>query len=255
MLKRLTLTDRARETPGLVRVRKLEARYARELRKIAKQVGDLVKGWAPADGVLDLAQAGALRAMLEKYAEAIAPWARATAGRMVAEIAIKERKAWEEQTRLMGRELRREIREAPTGAAMRAHLEEQVRLITSLPTEAAERVHRLTLEGIQDGTRASSIAKEILRTGDVTASRANLIARTEVARTASALTMARAQHVGSTAYVWRTAEDSDVRPSHRAMNGKAVNWSQPPTLDGMSGHAGTLPNCRCYAEPILPDFD
>lgn len=247
--------DRARQTPGLVRVRKLEARYARELRKIARQVGDLVRAWAPDDGMFDLAQVAALKAMLAKYAEAITPWAKATAGRMVEEIAIRERRAWAEHARIMGRELHREIRDAPTGQVLKDYLAEHVRLITSLPTEAGERVHRLTLEGIQNGTRAKQIAREIMRSGEVTESRATLIARTEISRTASALTMARATHVGSTAYVWRTAEDSDVRDSHAKMNGRPVDWNDPPTLDGMVGHAGMLPNCRCYPEPILPELD
>jgi SPP1 gp7 family putative phage head morphogenesis protein len=253
-LPRLTITDRANEQPGLVKVRKLEARYARDLRKISRQVGDLIKGVAP-DGVLDAVQAEALRILLGRYAEAIEPWARATAGRMIAEIGIKERKAWADHARLMGRELRREIMEAPTGRVMREALAEQVKLIKSLPTEAAERVHRLTIEGIQNGTRASEIAREIMRSGEVTQSRANLIARTEVARTSSALTQARAEHAGSTTYIWRTAHDSDVRPSHRKMEGAAIRWDQPPTLDGLTGHAGMLPNCRCYAEPVFPDFE
>nr|WP_246374794.1 phage minor head protein [Pseudochelatococcus contaminans] len=130
---------------------------------------------------------------------------------------------------------------------------EQVRLITSLPSEAAQRVHDLTIEGITQGTRASEIAKKIMEAGDVTASRANMIARTEVSRTATLLTQARAEYVGSDGYIWRTSGDSDVRPSHKAMNGKFVRWSELPELDGMVGHAGALPNCRCYPEPVIPD--
>jgi len=253
-LPRLTVSDRAKAQPGLVRVRKLEGRYARDLRKIAKQVGDLVRGVAP-DGVLDSVQAEALRLLLGKYAEAVEPWAKATAGRMVAEIAIKERKAWAEHARLMGRELRREIMEAPTGQVMREALAEQVKLIKSLPTEAAERVHRLAIEGIQNGTRSSEIAKEIMRSGEVTAGRANMIARTAVSTTSTLLTEARSVHAGSEGYIWRTADDSDVRPSHARMEGKFVRWDDPPTLDGYKAHAGCSANCRCYPETVLPDYE
>ncbi|HBB8701832.1 TPA: phage head morphogenesis protein, partial [Escherichia coli] len=28
---------------------------------------------------------------------------------------------------------------------------------------------------------------------------------------------------------------------------------KPPTLDGMTGHAGELPNCRCYKEIVFPN--
>lgn len=81
----------------------------------------------------------------------------------------------------------------------------------------------------------------------------SVIARTEVARTSSVLTQARAEHAGSTGYIWRTARDGDVRPSHKAMNGRFVRWGEPPTLDNLRGHAGCLPNCRCYADPVIPD--
>lgn len=137
---------------------------------------------------------------------------------------------------------------------MRARQAEQVRLITSLPTEAAERVHATAREGIVKGWRADQIAAEIMKTGEVTKSRADLIAVTEVGRTSTLLTQARAEHVGSTHYVWRTAQDGDVRPSHKKMEGKVVAWNAPPTLDGLTGHAGALPRCRCYCEPILHDL-
>jgi uncharacterized protein with gpF-like domain len=37
------------------------------------------------------------------------------------------------------------------------------------------------------------------------------------------------------------------------MEGKFVTWDDPPTLDGMKGHAGQFPNCRCYPEPVIPE--
>lgn len=191
--------------------------------------------------------------ILRRYADALTEWAEATAGRMLAEVSQQDSKAWMAMSAEMSKALRDEIRSAPTGEVMRALLAEQVTLIKSLPLDAAERVHELTLKGIEDGTRASEIAKEIMRSGEVSASRAKLIARTEVSRTAANLTQARAQHVGSTGYIWRTSGDSDVRHSHAKMNGKFVDWDEPPTLDGMTGHAGCLPNCRCYPEPVIPE--
>lgn len=131
---------------------------------------------------------------------------------------------------------------------------DQVTLIKSLPLEAAERVHRLAIEGIETGGRASSLAAEIMRTGEVTQSRATLIARTETGRVSTVLTQVRAEHIGSPGYTWRTVGDSDVRPSHRAMDRQFVPWGKPPTLDGLTGHAGAIPNCRCYCEPVIPDL-
>jgi SPP1 gp7 family putative phage head morphogenesis protein len=156
----------------------------------------------------------------------------------------------------MSRALRQEIREAPTGQLMQQLLREQVELIKSLPIEAAQRVHQLTMELVSSGGRAAEIVPMILASGDVTISRANTIARTEVGRTATGLTQARAVFVGSEGYQWLTARDRDVRASHRKMEGKFVRWDDPPTLDGLTGHAGALPNCRCTPLPVVPDtFD
>lgn len=234
---------------AFAKARKAERQYAIQLRKVARHVGEIIKAHDPAtsDGMAEI------RTVLAKYAEVIEPWAKAAAARMIADVGRRDEKAWEENSRAMGRTLREEIASAPTGQYLRERLAENVRLIKSLPIEAAERVHKLTLEGIANATRASEIAAEIARSGEVTVSRANLIARTEVARTASGLTEARARHVGSEGYIWRTAGDADVRPSHRKMSGKFVAWSDPPTLDGMTGHAGGFPNCRCYPEPVIPD--
>jgi SPP1 gp7 family putative phage head morphogenesis protein len=230
---------------------RLEAEYLRALRKLTKQIDSIVKSMAPAGVVRDSAE---LQRVLKNYAAAIEPWARSIAEKMLAKIAKKDEAAWTQLGKNMGRELRKEIQEAPTGNALRTFLNEQVHLITSLPLEAAERVHKLTLEGITGAKRASEVQREILQTGNVTESRAKLIARTEIARTASGLTMARALHVGSTHYVWRTSGDVDVRKSHKEMDGSVIPWGTAPILsDGSQTHAGMIYNCRCYAEPILTE--
>jgi SPP1 gp7 family putative phage head morphogenesis protein len=248
--------DRARQ-PGLVKARKLEEGYARQLRKVARQIGMIVEGWyAQHEDELDPSALPGLQQQMERYSEILEPWARATAQRIGQEIAIKERRGWAEHARLMSRARREELANAPTGAALKQFLNEQVQLITSLPTDAGQRVHDLTLRGLETSTRASEIAKEILRSGEVTASRATLIARTEVARTASALTMVRAMSIGSNEYIWRTSRDGDVRPSHKKMEGRVCQWAHPPTLsDGTTCHAGQIYNCRCWPEPIIPGID
>lgn len=175
---------------------------------------------------------------------------------MLREVNRRDEAAWAEYTRELSRALRTEIRTAPTGAAMQALLAEQVTLIKSIPLDAAKRVHVLTLEALEDGSRASQIAKEIMRSGQVAESRANLIAHTEVARTASTLTEARALNVGSPGYIWRTSLDSDVREDHRELEGQFVPWDKPPIADKRTGrraHAGCIYGCRCYPEPVIPD--
>lgn len=174
---------------------------------------------------------------------------------MLADVARRNAREWKQHSRDMGRALRAEVENAPTGQLLQQLLAENVNLIRSIPEEAAKRVHERTVAALSTGHRAATMEQEILDTGRVTEARARLIARTEVARTANSLTMARALHVGSDGYIWRTAGDSDVRDSHAEMEGKYIMWAVTPKLsDGTVTHAGMIYNCRCFAEPVLPDF-
>lgn len=232
------------------RARIAETQYARQLRKLSHFIGTIINGFP----IGDPASVAPIEETLTRYSAMIRPWATTVATRMLADVGEREKKIWIELGQDMGRALRKEIEQAPTGLVLRKMLEENVHLITSLPLDAAARVHKLTLEGIVNSTRASAISKEIMRSSEVSKSRANLIARTEVARTSSILTETRSLAVDSVAYVWRTARDSDVRKSHKEMEGQVVQWDKPPTLsDGTVTHAGRIYNCRCYPEPIVPD--
>ncbi|MBU9552446.1 minor capsid protein [Burkholderia multivorans] len=227
--------------------------YRTHLRKIAKHVGDLFDGFP----LGDLEAIPTIEQLLRRYAEALTPWAEATAARMLEDLNRRDEQAWMQQAQEMSRALRDELRRAPTGETMRALMAEQVTLIKSIPLEAAERVHRLTIEALEDSTRAAEISKEIQRSGEVAKSRADLIARTEVSRAATSLTEARARAVGSTHYRWVTSGDSDVRPGHRALNGKVFAWDDPPEVNEngriMRHHPGQIWNCRCWAEPIISE--
>ncbi len=174
---------------------------------------------------------------------------------MLNEVNARDLDMWQRLGRAISAQLRRDIRDTPVGTVLKDRLADQVTLIQSIPVQAAKRVHRLTLAALEDSRRAKEIAQEIQRSGHVTASRATLIARTEVARTASVLVQARCFHNGITHYIWRTAEDEDVRPGHQAMEGKVIPWAFPPAVNEngriMHHHAGCIWNCRCWPEPVI----
>jgi SPP1 gp7 family putative phage head morphogenesis protein len=239
---------------GWAKAHAAERQYAINLRRIARNIEDMARALDPHDPQY----AFKLQQAFRKYSQTLEPWAKAYAAKMIADVNRKNLKAWEQYTSEMSSALRREIMTAPTGAAMQTLMADQVGLITSLPLDAAERVHKLVTESVIDGDRGQGIIREILRSGAVSRSRATLIARTETARATSLLTQARAQHIGSEGYVWRTAQDRIVRPSHRPMEGKFVRWDNPPLLKEGSksyrAHAGCIFNCRCYPEPIIPGF-
>jgi SPP1 gp7 family putative phage head morphogenesis protein len=202
--------------------RRAERSYAQQLRLLAGHVGELIERFeVTLEGLPTLAQ------LLRAYAEHLVPWATRVASRMIAEVADRVREL----------------------------LKLQVHLIKSIPTDAADRVHRLTTQALESSSRAVETTREIARSAEVTKSRATLIARTETARTATQLVRARAEFVGATHYVWRTAQDGAVRPGHRAMEGKTCAWADPPAVNEegriMHFHPGEVWNCRCYAEPVI----
>ena len=59
----------------------------------------------------------------------------------------------------------------------------------------------------------------------------------------------RQEDLGVVQYTWRSQDDAKVRDNHAAYDDRAFRWDNPPE----GGHPGEAHNCRCYAEPVLPD--
>ena len=257
-----------RERMAFAKVRLAERAYSTQLRQVAKHVADLIAAFNP----LNAAQMAQLKQLLERYSDVLRPWARASGARMLAEVGRRDEQAWKRYASLMGLEMQREIEQAPVGHVMHELLDQQVQLITSLPIEAGRRVQRLATKSRYTGARSSEIVSDLMRTGDVTRVRATLIARTETARAATALTQARSEGIGVTHYVWRAVLDAETRPalgskdfaemntlakgSHRKLNGTVHAWSDPPIAapTGERAHPGSIWNCRCWAEPVLDNL-
>ena len=248
--------------------RRAERTLSAQLVKLGRNVGKLISKHVASGQQSDLRR---LLSALDAYAAQIKPWAVSVARKMILDVAQRDAAAWRKASQRIGVALGKEVNKTPLGPAMQALLDEQVDLITSLPREAAERVQRLSVEALVAGKRASSVLDEILRTEQVTVNRARCIARTETARAAATITEVRARRIGSTGYIWRTMLDEDVRPkptdpnynklntlamgSHRKLEGTVHSWDDPPIAGsrGERAHPGCIYNCRCYAEPIIPD--
>jgi SPP1 gp7 family putative phage head morphogenesis protein len=255
----------ARREEAFGKTRNAERSYGAQLRNLARQIARIVEAHAPLaeEATFSPAAVARIQAALAAYGTAITPWARATAARMIAEVHLRDRAAWERYTRGMSRALRVELNATPIGEAMAAVLAEQVHLITSLPLEAAQRVQETSQNALYTAARYPERTAEIeaaleeahpRATEAWLKARATLIARTETARTASVLVQSRAEHVGAESYVWTTAGDWKVRPSHKKLEGTVQRWDAPPLSDppDYHSHPGMIWNCRCTALPIIP---
>ncbi len=62
----------------------------------------------------------------------------------------------------------------------------------------------------------------------------------------------RQTNLGITQYVWEDSDDTRVRATHAAHDGKIFQWDKPP-LD--TGHPGEDYQCRCWANPDFGVID
>ena len=135
--------------------------------------------------------------------------------------------------------------------AMKAATKANIELIKSIPEQHFEKLGNAIEKRMASGVRFEELAKEIERIGDVTESRAKLIARDQTSKMNSAFNQARQTSLGIERYRWQTSGDERVREDHAENDGKVFSWNDPPTT---TGHPGEDINCRCVAIPVF-DLD
>ena len=139
-------------------------------------------------------------------------------------------------------------------AVARLH-REQVNLIKTLPLKAGEVAQDMSRRiATETGERAETLISKLqgLQKGYPEYA-ARRLARTEVAKAQAAIVQIQSAELGIKQYVWRTVRDEAVRDSHAKMEGKICDWDNPPEVEpGKRYHPGNFPNCRCYAEPLIP---
>lgn len=153
-------------------------------------------------------------------------WAEMVGRKMFAQVEREEWNQWRSVSEEISAGLRDVIGNTPVGMVAQDIVYRQIRYMKSLPLEAAGRVREIQERAIQaviHGERPDQLYEMIMQSGDVAASRARMIARTEIGRATTALTQARALSVGSEGYWWRI-KGAGTRPSHRGMKDKFVRW-------------------------------
>lgn len=132
-------------------------------------------------------------------------------------------------------------------------------LIVTIPQQSLSNVEQVIEAGVQAGTRASDLARQItaVSTSEGTPSselekarkRAAVIARDQTLTHSAQLSRSRQRANGISKFVWRTVGDGRVRDIHEDRDGEEYTWA-----DG-AGSFDTYPGdgvqCRCSSEPIL----
>jgi len=128
---------------------------------------------------------------------------------------------------------------------------ENTSLIKTIPTRLNPEVEGIIRRGVMNGESVKTITQNIKGRYPVTDSRAKLIAQDQTLKLNADLTRYRLESVGVTEYIWRSVNDSRVRPEHVDRNGNTYTWEKG--ADG--SHPGTEVRCRCSAEGIFDDDD
>jgi len=122
-------------------------------------------------------------------------------------------------------------------------------------------------DAVQSGKTSGNIAKDIQDLFDrwsdggegIDFTRANMIARTEVANISNSIMVENYRKNGVEGKEWLSAKDAFTRPDHAEADGQVVGINNTFLVGGEqldkpgdpAGSAGNVINCRCVATPVL----
>jgi SPP1 gp7 family putative phage head morphogenesis protein len=129
--------------------------------------------------------------------------------------------------------------------------DENIRLVEKAARVYAEDVREIFDDPDAHTWRVEELQGRLLERGNVSVSRAELIARDQTLKTNAAITQTRQVQAGVEEYEWSTSLDERVRDEHRALEGQRFAWNNPPSV----GHPGEDFQCRCVAIPVIPEVD
>ena len=147
-------------------------------------------------------------------------------------------------------------------AALRRWVDENVRMIKSIPSETLGSMRETIRQGFIHGMTITDIQKQIQKEYSVTRHKAQMLARDQIASLNAQVSKIQQQDAGCTKYRWSTSGDGRVRPCHDALKGKVFSWDDPPEMwyetkksgrvyTGRRCHPGEDFCCRCVAIPVF----
>jgi SPP1 gp7 family putative phage head morphogenesis protein len=237
--------------------RRIEQQYAKALDKIRKLIDVSIQTMTDPFEIISK-----LKTLTNTHE--FNDYCKKTAMKMVTHLFVDGAKTWRAAAKesakgkLIYDAIKKELRGSLNGSFY-FQINRNAEIIKTFPTHIANSVTNYISEEALKGRRATDIANDIReKFPHNTKANIDLIARTEVSKTSTALTQARAEEVGFNWYKWKTCKDQRVRHSHEHMDGVLVNFSNPPSPEQLVGqksaghyNAGCIYNCRCYPEVVV----
>ena len=126
----------------------------------------------------------------------------------------------------------------------------QAGLIKNLLDSFIQKVQTRVTTAVLTGQSATNLKKLIAKDLGISDRRAKVIARDQIAKVISELTILRHTQAGITDYEWVTSHDERVRPLHRSINGEHYQYGKPTGAEeGLPPGQPIL--CRCVARPFI----
>lgn len=120
--------------------------------------------------------------------------------------------------------------------------------------EEIQKLREMVEQHVFAGLPRSELIKKIDGRLHVGRTRAKFIARQETALYTAKLKESQYRASEIKKYRWKTVGDGAVRHSHKELNNRVFEWTDPPVVDPVTlrrGHPGEDFNCRCTASPIV----
>jgi len=153
----------------------------------------------------------------------------------------------------------REELEATEGltSQINAYQLETMQWIKKMRDDTLQQWTSQTLRQMAEGKGLPEILSEFDGMVEQRKGHAKMIARTQISTFNSLTSKARAQNLGITKAIWRTAGDERTRTCHQARDGKEYLLSEGlySSCDGKTLLPGTDYNCRCTAIMIIPEME
>lgn len=142
----------------------------------------------------------------------------------------------------------------PRGVAVQVSeaREDNIQLVENAARAYAADVREIFGDPDNAGLRVEALRDLLIERGNVSESRAALIARDQTLKLNGSINRIRQTAAGVESYVWSTSGDERVRETHEKQDGETYEWNSPPAE---TGHPGQDFQCRCVPIPVIPELD